>query len=470
MELTRAALPHTLMITSALASTLLLALAPTTPQEPPTSELAAQFETHLDELAARDEFSGAVLIAQGDEILLRKAYGFASRRYGAENRPDTKFAMGSMNKMFTGVAICQLVERGLLSFESTIGEVLPDYPNERAAIEVTVAHLLTHTSGIPSYWNDEYERRWKSLRSVPDLLALFVDEPLRFAPGSRYEYSNGAPIVLGRMIEVLTGEDYFDYIREHVTAPLGMTNTDSYEAEDSVPNLAMGYTHLTHDGQQSDEWLENTLVHTVRGGPAGGGYTTVDDMLRFAQGLRSHKLMSPEMTLAYLQGGDVPNIKYPDGYLIARMEHRGIVEQGHSGGAPGVSTNFGFFPELDLTFVILTNQDEGALEVSSFLRQLVHGGALLGAPADQDSYWFGASFAIDQHGPTTIQSVVEGGPAAAAGFLAGDMVLNLNGTICSGDEFLTLLGELLLEPDPIACGILRGADELTLEVTPGKRP
>jgi D-alanyl-D-alanine carboxypeptidase len=123
--------------------------------------------------------------------------------------------MGSMNKMFTGVAICQLVEAGKLTIETKIGDVLPDYPNQSAAETVTVHHLLTHTSGIPSYWNDEYESRWKSLRSVSSLLDLIWEQPPGFEPGSQFEYSNGAPVVLGRMIEVLTGKTYFDYIAQH---------------------------------------------------------------------------------------------------------------------------------------------------------------------------------------------------------------------------------------------------------------
>ena len=326
-----------------LASLALVAVASASPPSSPSPRqatdepaLAERVERAVDALSGPEAFSGVVLLARGDDVLLRKAWGLASRRWSVPNRPDTLFNMGSMNKMLTGVAVCQLIERGKLAFDTKIGDVLPDYPNERARQEVTVEQLLTHTSGIGSYWNEEFDRTWPTLDSVSDYLALFAAEPLLYAPGERFHYSNGGPVVLGRMIEVLSGMTYDEYIRAHVTGPLGMERTAAYALYDPVPNLAMGHTRLKADGSLSDTWMENTLAHVVRGGPAGGGYTSVDDLLRFARGVQAHRVLSPEMTTTYLTGRVAmgPGAKYA--CLIGEALENGYVERGHNGGAAGV--------------------------------------------------------------------------------------------------------------------------------------
>jgi len=422
------------------------------------AELNSRFEDFIERRADQGEFSGAVLLARGDQVVLRRAFGLASLRYDVPNEPDTKFAMGSMNKMFTGVGICQLVEQGFLSFESTIGDVLPDYPN-RAAHEITVHQLLTHTSGIPSYWNAKYEERWKTLRSVQSLIDLFADEPLRFEPGSSYEYSNGGPTVLGRMIEVLSKKDYFTFVRDHVTGPAGMRSTDFYEVERSVPNLAMGYTRTRHDGTSGDEWLENTLVHTVRGGPAGGCYTTVDDMLRFGRALQDGKLLSPEMTRTMLDGAHGAELQ--DGYLIARQARGGYVEYGHNGGAPGVSADFGFIPALDLTFVVLSNQDAAAFPVSDHLRELI---AELGvAPAP-----LGVELSVADT-RITVAQVTPGSPAEVAGQRTGDQIISVAGVSAAGPGFPERLVQELRSGVALQLRIRRAGQTLEIVIPERKQ-
>jgi len=435
---------------------------------PPSSmdleQVGAALQAHLDDLAERDAFSGAALLAVGDDVVLRRAWGKASRRYGVDNRPDTKFNIGSMNKMFTGVAVCQLVEQGRLSFDTKIGEVLEDYPNEDAASKVTVAQLLTHTSGIGGYWNERLDERWQHVWSVADYLDLFASDPLRFEPGERFEYSNGGPIVLGRMIEVLTGGDYHDYVREHVTGPLGMKGTDCYGIQEPVPNLAMGYTQAEGDAGV-DGWIENTLAHVVRGGPAGGGYTTVDDMLRFARGLQAHELLGPEMTATYLQGrvSMGPGAEY--GYLIGSFGEGDTLEHGHNGGAPGISAVFGFLPGSDVTFVILANQDGAALEPARFLRALLFGEAMPG-----DGLWIGVELDLGQVDGVLVRSVVPGGPAEAAGVKANDVITAIEGEPAAGERFLALLQKELATSDPFRLRVVRDGAAHELDVTPGRRP
>ncbi len=199
-------------------------------------ELAAELDAFVSKLAADDRFEGAVLVERGDEVVYSRAVGLAHKGYGAPMKLDTKMNLGSMNKMFTSVCIAQLVAAGKLSYTDTLGKILPNYPNEAAAAKVTVHHLLTHTSGLGDYFNDKFEAMAKDkLMKVSDYLPLFASDPLAFEPGARFQYSNAGFMVLGAIVEKVSGEDYFSYVREHVYAPAGMTNTDAYEMDRDNP-------------------------------------------------------------------------------------------------------------------------------------------------------------------------------------------------------------------------------------------
>src|SRR5262245_23274900 len=206
-------------------------------------EIARQVEAYADRLAEADLFSGAVVLAKDGKPLFRKAYGLASKAYGVPNRVDTKFNLGSMNKMFTGVAVAQLAQRGKLAFDDPLVKHLPDYPNQEAARKVTLHHLLTHTSGVGDYFTDKYMETSKDrFRAVRDYFPLFVDKPLAFEPGQEFRYSNAGYMLLGAVIEKVSGQSYFDYVRAHVYEPAGMADTDAYEMDHDTPNLAVGYT------------------------------------------------------------------------------------------------------------------------------------------------------------------------------------------------------------------------------------
>lgn len=203
-----------------------------------------------------------------------------------------------MNKMFTAVAIAQLVERGKLSFTDTVGKLLPDYPNKAVAEKVTVHHLLTHTSGIGSYFNEKFRAKLNNLRTVSDYLPLFVDDPLAFGPGTKWQYGNSGFALLGLIVEKVSGQSYFDYVKENIFKPAGMVNTDSYERDKDVANIAVGYTKIGEHGQPDPSAARraNTALRPSKGSPAGGGYSTVDDMLKFGIALRDHKLLSRKYT------------------------------------------------------------------------------------------------------------------------------------------------------------------------------
>ncbi|NMO18826.1 beta-lactamase family protein [Pyxidicoccus fallax] len=325
-------------------------------------EVASATRAYVEKLTAAEAFSGTVLIAQGDKVIYQGAFGLASRGFQVPNRLDTKFNLGSLNKMFTAVAIAQLAEAGKLSFQDKVGKLLPDYPNKAVAEQVTVHQLLTHTSGLGSFFNDKYEAADKSrLREVKDFLPLFVDEPLKFEPGTRWRYSNSGFVLLGAIIEKVSGRSYFEYVREHIYKPAGMTNSDCYEIDRDPPNLAVGYTNQGPGGKESPkrDW-NNLYLHVVKGGPAGGGYSTVEDLWRFSQALQANKLLGDKATQLVTTGKvqpdpEDPANRYAYGFNEERAQGTRII--GHGGGFPGINSQLDIYLDKGYTVAVMSNQD-----------------------------------------------------------------------------------------------------------------
>ena len=231
---------------------------PSAPANRPAADdeaFARELNTYLDQASVDDKFSGTVLVAKDGKPLFKKAYGLANKNTNTPNNVDTKFDLGSMNKMFTAIAIAQLVERGKLSFTDTVGKLLPDYPNKEVADKVTVHHLLTHTSGIPNYINEKFQANLNNLKTVADYLPLFANDPLSFEPGAKWQYSNSGFTVLGLIVEKVSGQNYYDYVKEHIFKPAGMVNTDSYERDKEISNLAVGYTRMGDQRRPDRQFL-----------------------------------------------------------------------------------------------------------------------------------------------------------------------------------------------------------------------
>lgn len=327
------------------------------PHQLPETEIVTKLEDHLTNLAEQDLFSGSVLVARNNLVLFQGAYGWASRAYSAPNKVDTRFNLGSMNKMFTAVAIAQLVQAGRVALTDTVGKFLPTWP-QPAASTVTVHHLLTHTSGMGAFWNQQFEERKVRLRTVPDFLTLFQNDPLAFEPGARFAYSNNGFVVLGTIIEQVTGQSYFDYVREHIYQPAGMTDTDCYDVDDDVPNLATGYTRTSALGTvHADRRFSNILQHVAKGGPAGGGFSTAPDLLRFATAMQEHRLLDAAHTELVLTGkvDAFPGTKYGYGFIDDRSNGTRVV--GHSGGFPGINSSLDMYVDLGYTVIVMSNYD-----------------------------------------------------------------------------------------------------------------
>ena len=348
-------------------------LRPDEPEEPSESvpprlsdeAMARLLGERLDARAAGDRFSGALLVAHDGRLVFRAAYGIADRRTSARNTVDTKFTLASMGKMFTAVAIAQLVEQGKVVLDSPIVRYLPDYPNADFARRATVRHLLSHTSGLGSFWNRLYEERRTTLTTIASHLPLFVNDPLPFAPGARFRYSNAGFQVLGLIVERVSGQSYYDFVHDHIFAPTGMTNTGYYGADGEVAGGAVGYTRDGPTGALSD----NVKSRELRGGAAGGGYSTVEDLRRFAEALTAGRLIRPETLRQFTTPSDERN-GYGLGFVTETYHgHRGF---GHSGGAPGMGTNLMIVPDLGYVAVVLTNYDPPLMrQVNEMVRELV---------------------------------------------------------------------------------------------------
>ena len=324
------------------------------PETVPANEL----QSYFDSLTSDPKLSGALLVAKDGVTVASKAAGIANKVTGAAIDLNTKFNLGSLNKMFTAVAVAQLAQAGKLSFNDTIGKHLPDYPNKEVADKVTIHQLLTHSSGMGLYWNEKFMAQRDKLTTVAAHLPLFVSDPLSFPPGEKFQYSNSGYMVLGAIIEKVSGQDYYSYVAEHIYKPAGMSDTGFYEPGKETPNLAIGYTRMGPDGKPLEEVRDNTNTREIKGGPAGGGYSTAPDLVKFHIALRSYKLLNEEHTNLVTTGkvdagGPIGRYGYGFGDKVFSGKH--IV--GHNGGAPGIAANFEIYPELGYTAVLLMNSD-----------------------------------------------------------------------------------------------------------------
>jgi CubicO group peptidase (beta-lactamase class C family) len=315
------------------------------------ADALAALSARAEKLADANEFSGAVLVARHGKVLLADAWGPADRQAGTPNTPDTRFRIGSMNKMFTAVATLQLVEAGKLALDDPIGKHLPDYPNRDVASKVTVRHLLTHTGGTGDIFGPEFEQNRLKLREHGDYLKLYGRRGLTHEPGARFEYSNYGFVLLSALIERVSGLSYYDYVRDNVFRRVGMTATDSLPESDRVSKRAVGYMR-PYPGA---DWEPNTDTLPWRGTAAGGGYATVGDLMRFAQALESGKLIS-KATLA--EATRPREQQY--GYGFGMLGEGPLRSYGHGGGAPGMNGELRVFPKLGYVVVSLSNLDPPA--------------------------------------------------------------------------------------------------------------
>jgi CubicO group peptidase (beta-lactamase class C family) len=318
----------------------------------------AALRAELEKAAAADHFSGAVLLAKDGKAVFTAAYGLADREKKIPNKLDTRFRIGSMNKMFTAVSVLQLVQAGKIKLTDPLGKYLTDYPNPDVASKVTIHHLLTHSGGTGDFFGPQFDAHRLELRTFEDYVKLYGKRGLEFEPGSRWQYSNYGFLLLGVLIEKVSGQNYYDYVREHVYKPAGMTSTASLPEDQAVPERSLGYTKSGGD----DVWKPNTDTLPYRGTSAGGGYSTVEDLLRFANALQRHKLLDAQHTELLTAGKmDAPNGgKYAYGFFDQSVG--GVRCFGHGGGAPGMNGDLRVCPQSGYVIAVLANLDPPAAQ------------------------------------------------------------------------------------------------------------
>lgn len=315
-------------------------------------ELARLVGKALDQLVRSDDFSGCVSVLQAGRTVLDECRGQAERTFSVPVDPRTRFHIGSMNKMFTAVAIAQLVEAGKLSWDATLAEQLPEYPDHANAAKITVWQLLHHTAGLGDFLVPEYFAHSERFVDPADYLELIAKQPLASASGAQWSYSNAGYMLLGRIIEKVSGEPYADYLQRHIFAPAGMHDSGFDALDEVVPRLAVGYYR---DGLFANTWKAAWRKLGYKGGPAGGGYATNADLLRFAEALRGGRLVTPA-TLEAMFDGQVP--AGPGGYAAGFGERlsQGRHIRGHAGGIEGTTANLVMVWETGAAVALTSNQ------------------------------------------------------------------------------------------------------------------
>lgn len=305
----------------------------------PDSEIAESYVAYVSRLAELDLFSGAVLIGRNGQILQKAAFGRANRDFDIPNTVNTRFNVASLTKSWTAVAICQLVEAGRLSFDTPLSDFL-DYPSREVAASVAIHHLLSHTSGLGGYFNEKfYSTPRERVRELDDFLELAKDEAPAFSPGTSWKYSNVGMILLGKVIEAVTGTPYHEHVTKSVLKRACMNTAGFIELDKVNRGVAVGY----HKRWTEDGPIVTNSLHewAVKGAPDGCGYATVTDIWHFAEAFRGGRLVSSGMF--DLMTTPKPELASPDyGYSVAVHPERALV--GHSGGLIGASSN------LDMTF------------------------------------------------------------------------------------------------------------------------
>ena len=323
---------------------------PTTATAPLQADLVSQVDALLSPVFKAGEPGAAVLVMKDGKPLVRKAYGMADLELGVPLQPEHVFRIGSMTKQFTAVAILMLMERGQLALDDPLTKFLPDYPMQGRT--VTVEHLLTHTSGIPSYTGlPEWLPLLRKDMSVAEIIALSKDKPFEFEPGERWNYNNSGYILLGAIIEKVSGMGYEAFLQKHILDPLGLKSTHYGSATRIIPRRIPGYAPGANNGFLNAEYLSMTQPYA-----AGSLLSSVDDLASWNEALLAGKLIkreSLEKAWTPYKLKDGSSARYGYGWGIGTVDGRRTIS--HGGGILGFSSDGILYPEDRLIVIMLTN-------------------------------------------------------------------------------------------------------------------
>jgi CubicO group peptidase (beta-lactamase class C family) len=348
----------------------------TKPSIPRALTPGGSLEQFVQHLANQNQFSGTLLVAKGAQPVLLKAYGQANKVQHLPNRADTIYALGSVTKSFTAVAIMQLVQQGKLALQDHLGTYLSGFP-PAIANAVTIDQLLTHTSGMGNYQmvDQSEQRSWTTAaQTMTGLLDIIRQQPLLFAPGTNWSYSNSGYATLGEIVQQVTGQSYYDAIRQHIFQVAGMSQSDFYTRPQHTQNQQIAHPYARVGSQflqlrGPNAPKNGTLIDASQdggfiGAPDGGAYSTVGDLMRYSQALQSYQLLNKAST-KLLMAGKVKVPPHPGyqsdmyAYGLGDSIFNGQRLVWHNGGGPGTAAQFEMYPTLGWTVVILSNYDPG---------------------------------------------------------------------------------------------------------------
>ncbi|MFA9560641.1 serine hydrolase domain-containing protein [Evansella sp. AB-rgal1] len=332
-----------------------------------------QVNQKVNEVCEKIDFTGVIFVKVADDIIIQSSYGYSNRADELRNTISTRFGIASGCKLFTAIAICQLVEKGVLSFQTKLKECLPiDFPHFNE--DITVHHLLTHSSGIPDYFDetimDDFEDLWKSkpmyrILELSDFLPMFQNEKMMFSPGKRFHYNNAGYIILGLIVEQISGSRFTNYIVNNVFKPCGMNDSGYFSLDNLPKNTAYGY--IDHaDGT----WRTNIYSIPITGGADGGAFVTAMDMMKMWEGIEKHKLLSEELTNKLF----TPSIHveknefYGYGVWITKRNDK-IFKYHVMGYDPGVSFHSSLYPEYQAKLVVPSNKGSGPYDIMEMLEE-----------------------------------------------------------------------------------------------------
>ncbi len=345
-----------------------------------------QIDQTVRQMAKENKFSGVILLSRGDEALFSGTYGYASRSWRILNDIDMAYPLASVTKMFTAVAVLQLIERGLLSFDSKVANILK-LTSISIPSDVRIKHLLMHTSGIPDYFEeldedtDDYEGLWThrpnySVKKLEDFLPLFPNRFPLFDAGDQFSYNNAGYILLGLMIEKASGESYFNYVRKNVFARAGMGRSDFPSLDYIEENVAEGHIPILNEDGDVAGWRRNIYAVPPHGASDGGAFSSAQDLVDFMRALRDGKLLSEEMTKMILTPAGPINKEAAGtwcyGYgIVFVMDVAEVIRLGHAGDDPGISAKVFYYPKQNIDMIILGNQSHCVDEPAAIIHEII---------------------------------------------------------------------------------------------------
>ena len=389
-------------------------------------ERLEEIGAYLKRLGDADVFSGAVVIARDGKPVFSHAYGYADREKKIPNTVETPFLIASMTKPLTGLAIGQLVEQGKLSYDDSLAKFLPDFPDRESATKIKIKHLLSHTSGLGNPVGTKIGESVAAAAldrqtTVKGIVDTFEKKRPEFEPGTKWSYSNTGFQLLGRIIEIVSGQDYYEYMQKNVFAPAGATSASfPLLPKNGVAVVPMAYPYeLAWDEDNARPYIQNYLGKDFRrGSPAGSSIVSALDLIKLANAMNAARIVKPETLRLHTSPKPELNTNYGYGFFTRKYANRPLV--GHGGNSMGVCTEFGELKDTPYTIAVLSNLTiDSCMPVTEKILRVLR--------PTEEPFALGVSLEPHPEGGALVNVVTPDGTAAAMGVRVGDIIVEVDG-------------------------------------------